>query len=98
MKGLVWGKTINRAIKQLQQIENDYNSIGINTERVLCSRNNYTIYLENGDQWQAILANEASRGRKANISYVDINIDEEFVNTIIKYSTMSPPYHAIQYF
>lgn len=49
MKGLVWGKTINRAIKQLQQIENDYNSIGINTERVLCSRNNYTVYLENGD-------------------------------------------------
>ena len=98
MRGIVWGYTFRDGVNKLKEIEENYNRIGIKSDNKRKTKNNYSIIFSNGDNWQVARYSESSRGLKANISYVDIRIDLEFVNTIIKYSTYLPPYNAIRYF
>lgn len=98
MKGLVWGYTFSDGISKMEEIEQNYRHIGINTIRKNISKTNYWIEFDNGDLWRVVRSNESARGYKANISYVDARIDPDFVCTVIRYSTYLPPYNAIRYF
>lgn len=98
MKGLVWGHTFGIAIDKLHQIEENYNYIGIQSVKRRETRSDYSIEFDNGDYWRAVNAVDSKRACKANISYVDAQIDPDFVETIIRPSTHLPPYNAIRYF
>ena len=99
MRGIVWGLTIADAIKKMEQIEEDYERY--QTANVVTRRkSNHTCELvyDNGDHWRACGAKESARGCKCNISYVDIRIDPEIVDCIIKPCTVAGPYQAFYYF
>ena len=98
MKGIVWGKTFTSAIDKLDQIAAQYKQFHIYPIRIIKSKNEYIITYENGDYWRACCVNTSSRGYKCNISYIDINIPNEIIETIILPSTTSLPYQGIIYY
>ena len=98
MKGIVWGKTFTSAIDKLDQIVAQYEQLHIYPIRIIKSKNEYSIVYENGDYWRACLVNTSSRGYKCNISYIDNNIPNEIIKTIILPSTTCLPYQGIIYY
>ena len=98
MKGIVWGKTFTSAIDKLDQIAAQYEQFHIYPIRIIKSKNEYIITYENRDYWRACCVNTSSRGYKCNISYIDNNIPNEIIETIILPCTTSPPYQGIIYY
>lgn len=98
MKGIVWGKTFTSAIDKLDQIAAQYEQFHIYPIRIIKSKNEYIITYENGDYWRACCVNTSSRGYKCNISYIDHEITDDIVDTIIKPCTTSSPYQGIIYY
>ena len=98
MKGIVWGKTFASAVDRLDQIAIQYEQLHINPIRITKSRTEYIITYENGDYWRACCVNTSSRGYKSNISYIDMNIPNEIIETIILPCTTSPSYQGIIYY
>ena len=98
MKGIVWGNRWISAVNQLNKIATKYEYLHINPVQIIKTKTEYTITYENGDNWRAIRGNTNSRGYKCNISYIDMNIPNEIIETIILPSTTSPPYQGIIYY
>ena len=61
-------------------------------------KTSYVVKFENGDVWRVCGAIEASRGYRANVSYIDHRISKEFVDVVIKPITRLHPFHAYKYF
>lgn len=98
MKGIVWGRFLTHAVKQLEAIENNYAQAKIPIiKKILGHTQNYIIF-ENGDRWDAVVANESQRGRAANISYIESTIPDEIIKTIIFPCTKALPFTAIHSF
>lgn len=99
MIGIVWGRTKARADNQLAQIIENYKWKNISPQKIKDSK--YTtssVIFENGDIWKAVSAIESARGNKCNISYIDLGIDIETIETIIKPSTCCQPFQAFKFF
>lgn len=99
MKGIVWGLDTESAIKKLEQIETQY-KLYRTAELVRKSKTKYRYELvyDNGDRWVTSNASESARGHKCNISYIDVRIDPEVIDVIIKPCTIAGPYQAFHYF
>lgn len=100
MKGIVWGKTAERSQEKLQEIIDDYITMGHKVLEKSVTRHHTAILFDNGDYWQAIQATESStRGQRCNISYIDHEL-EKYVSTIehIKVCTATLPFNGITYF
>ena len=97
MKGIVWGNTFEDAKCKLCEIEEDYKPFS-DIELRRETKHTYELYFTNGDSWMACSAIESNRGRACNISYIDHNIDADFINTIIKHCTRCKPFNALHYF
>lgn len=99
MRGIVWGATFESAKKKLKEIEEQYKVYKraeiINKRE---SKRIYEIEYSNGDYWKAIRCHESSCGYRANISYIDNQINEELIQRIILSCTTAPPYNAIRYY
>lgn len=94
MRGIIWGKTEQIAIAELEKIVEAYKKAGYLSARITkldCSFNN-------GDIWRACRCSENERGRKCNISYIDVNIPKESVDNIILPATIALPYQATHYY
>lgn len=98
MRGLVWGLTFNDGLLQMQKIEQSYLFLGYSIVRKISGNQSYHVVFDNGDIWKVVRSVESARGHRANISYVDIRISQEFIETIIRHCTYLPPYNAIRYF
>lgn len=98
MKGIVWGRNIDRAKPKLWEIVEDYKRVRIQPTRIVDSKYNAWAEFENGDKWSACGASESQRGHKANIAYIDRAIDEETIHCIILPTICVPPYHAVNYY
>ena len=98
MKGIVWGNRWISAVNQLDKIAIKYEQLHINPVQIIKTKTEYTITYENGDNWRAIRGNTNSRGYKCNISYIDMNIPNEIIETIIKPCTTCFPYHGFEYY
>lgn len=98
MKGIVWGRFLTHAVKQLETIANDYIQAGIPIAKKIIGRTGNYIIFENGDRWDAVAANESQRGRAANISYIESTIPDEIVKTIIIPCTKALPFTGIHRF
>ncbi len=97
MQGVVWGATFERACKKLKEIEHRYQSLFIPIERKIETKNEYITLFKNGDRWRATSA-FVSKRQRCNISYIDLKIDSEVREEVIKPVTSLPPYNAIQYY
>lgn len=98
MKGIVWGNCWISAVNQLNKIAAKYEQLHINPVQMIKTKTEYTITYENGDNWRALRGNTNSRGYKCNISYIDHEITDEVVDTIIKPCTICFPYHGFEYY
>ena len=98
MKGIVWGNRWISAVNKLDQIALKYEYLHISPIQIVKTKNEYTITYENGDNWRAIRGNTNSRGYKCNISYIDREIADDIVDTIIKPCTTDFPYHGFEYY
>lgn len=99
MIGIVWGSTFEHALDKIKEIEKSYERY--RTSNLISKRESkysYELIYENGDKWLACSATESQRGRKCNVSYIDINIPVDFIETIIIPSTVAGPYQAINYY
>lgn len=95
MTGIIWGYTEETAKNKLKEIEENYKLY--HTAEILIRRKNEIIF-NNGDRWIASGARESSRGRRCNISYIDVRIEQDFIDTVIKHCTTAGPYHAFNYY
>lgn len=98
MKGIVWGNRWISAVNKLDQIALKYEYLHISPIQIIKTKNEYIITYENGDNWRAIRGNTNSRGYKCNISYIDREIADDIVDTIIKPCTTDFPYHGFEYY
>lgn len=94
MIGIVWGKTKERAIEELEKIKKNY----IHRKTDIIKKGKDYFEAQNGDVWRAVKADEYVRGYKCNISYIDKSIPQDIVRTNVIYSTMLYPYQAFKYF
>lgn len=101
MQGIIWyyGKGHRQAaIDKLKSILHNYElHTNIKVVKQSYSINSSYIIFNNGDTWSICPATQSSRGYKCNISLVDYSTPLEFVNTIIRPSTISYPYNALDY-
>lgn len=98
MKGAVWYKNERRGIEQIEKIKDDYKKINIEVEREYKSTRTREIYFSNGDIWRMIPATEMLKGVKVNVSYIENEVDYDFISYIIRPCTIAPPYHAECYY
>lgn len=98
MKGIVWGNRWISAVNKLDQIALKYEYLHISPIQIIKTKNEYIITYENGNNWRAIRGNTNSRGYKCNISYIDREIADDIVDTIIKPCTTDFPYHGFEYY
>ena len=99
MKGIIWGETTTRANEKLHQVMDEYENYKIaNLVSWKKFNNGTTIQYDNGDIWVALSVSENSRGRRCNISYIDVRINPDIIQQLIIPCTTAAPYRAIQYF
>ena len=98
IRGIVWAYLMEDGNAQLQRIVNDYKRLNINPARQRISQQESWIIFDNGDYWKVRRATDSSRGHRANISYIDHRIEQEWINNIIKPQTILPPYQAYNYY
>lgn len=101
MKGIVYGKTFEKAKIQLQKIIEDYKKIGIEPETkysIKLSLNNFSVEFPNGDYWIAVGASESSRGRACNIAYIDLEIEPDIISCVIMPTIKAFPYQAHRFY
>ena len=99
MRGIVWAYNTEDAITQLLEIEEDYKHLGIEpVNKVIGKQHDSYISFANGDMWRVVRACDSGRGYAANVSYIDIRISQEVIDTIIKYATKSWPFQAFKFY
>ena len=98
MRGIVWAYNTDDAIDELLEIEREYDRLGIKpTNRVIGKSQTYIVF-SNGDMWRVVRASDSGRGYAANVSYIDIRISQDTINTIIKPATKSWPFQAFKFY
>ena len=97
MKGLVFGKTFERACSKLDDIRERYKLYRIDEQKVLKNSSEYRIIFENGDVWRAIPICRSFRGSRANVAYIDHEIEECYI-PMIKACIEIGPWNAYNYY
>ena len=99
MKGLVWGSTYEIGKRMLQSIKEEYLFSGYKIVEEIDSKNSRIniIIFDNGDIWKVVPPNDSARGNKANLSYVDSNITDMDILSIIRACTVAKPWNAIKF-
>jgi hypothetical protein len=99
MKGIVWGKTIEKGREKLEEIVDDYIAMGHKILEKRVTKHHTAILFDNGDYWQAIQAIENSKGQRCNISYIDHELEKYIsIISIIEHCTTAGPFNGITYF
>ena len=98
MRGLIVGKTYDRAYTRMENIIKDYEFFwNIKPRWVVKNKYTFQVEFENNDIWHAISMNSNSRGRKCNILLIDENIPQEF-RGIFEACVINRPYSGISYY
>ena len=98
MRAIIYCKEINTGMNKLNDIMKNYERMNIKTIMTKYNRNSAFIVFENKDEWTVAIANDGSRGRACNIAYIDKNIDEEVVQTVIMPTIKALPYRAYNFY
>jgi hypothetical protein len=103
IRGGVWCSNTIDGNAQLEKIIYHYNRIGISSyegrvQGYIKSKNGDSITFENGDHWKVIKADESGRGYRLNVSYIQREIPQEIINTVIIPATTAFPFQAFNYY
>lgn len=98
MRGIVFGSTFERAKEKLLQIVENYDKMYIEKILIKDNKQEFLCHMNNGDIWEAVVATNGARGRACNIAYIDREISQEIINTVIMPILKSFPYTAYNYY
>lgn len=98
MIGIIWCKSINKGIKELEDIIRDYKTMGIDCEYKTKSKYDIYCIFSNNDIWRVELPNEKIFGLKCNVSYIEYGMDKDVLDRIILPATIMPPFTGTHYF
>jgi hypothetical protein len=99
MRGIVWGKTIERSQEKLEEIVEDYITMGHKVLEKSVTKHHTAILFDNGDYWKAIQAIDNSKGQRCNVSYIDHELEKYIsIISIIKACTTLMPFNGFAYF
>ena len=98
MRGIIWGNTFKVTIPILDRIKRNYLFQGHEIIKEVKTSDTHWVIFSNGDYWEAVSATANRRGKRANVSYIDANIDPQVIDEVIRPATVALPYHAINYF
>ena len=98
MKGNVYGSTIEIANRKLEEIIEDYKSMGYLVTRYVKSLNGSFVEFNNADFWQAVRAGDGQRANRCNVAYIDYNIDQDIINYTVRPAITLKPFQAERYY
>lgn len=99
MRGIIFGLTHERAYRRMDKLIQDYKDYWhIEPEKVSRTSNEYSVVFVNGDYWQACKLHDGCRGKRANVVYIDNEIDTDLEFNVAHHCATALPYSAIQYF
>ena len=98
IRGIIWGNTLEEAKEELTRLKHNYLACHRTITHEVDSPLAGVVEFDDGDLWEARKADENSRGRRCNISYISSNIDKELINSIIMPCTTAPPYQGVYYY
>lgn len=98
MRGIVFGSTIDRAKTKMQKIIEDYQMMKIAPVRIINRKDSIIAEFSNGDYWTTLGASESCRGRRCNVAYIDIKINQDIITEVIRPMITSKPFQAEHYF
>ena len=99
MRAIIYCQEINTGMNKLNDIIKNYERINIETTNIKrITKTSAFIVFKNGDEWTVAIANDGSRGCACNIAYIDRNINEEIVQTIIMPTIKALPYGAYNFY
>lgn len=98
MKMIIFGSTLDRAIKKMNSIINYCNKIGKEVKETIKTSNEYRVIFKNGDIIRAIQGNENIHGLRANVGLIDKAIPKAVREQIIKPCISAFPWNAIGYY
>lgn len=98
MRGIVFGSTIDRAKTKMQKIIEDYQMMKIAPVRIINRRDGITAEFSNGDYWTTFRASESCRGRRCNVAYIDIKINQDIITDVLRPLVTLRPFQAEHYF
>lgn len=98
MRGIIWARYLEDGKQQLLQMKKNYEDMNIKPVREIMHSGDMAITFDNGDYWRVVRVSESARGYRANVSYVDAGIDSEFMECVIRPTTIARPYNAIHFY
>ena len=98
MRGIVFGSTIDRAKTKMQEIIENYQMMKIAPVRIINRKNDIIAEFSNGDYWTAFGASESCRGRRCNVAYIDIKINQDIITDVLRPMITLKPFQAEHYF
>ncbi len=98
MTGIIWYIDKEKGEERMHQLVDEYNSLGIQIERIKNTATSYQIHFQNEDYWQLAPALSSSKGLACNISLIQKGIPKEIMGKIILPCTKSKPYRAMGYY
>ena len=97
IKGIIWCNNIENGLRELDSIIKNYRLFyNINWREY--SKDSNTVVFSNNDIWEVLTTKYNGHGARCNISYIDCNIDEEYIKSVIIPATISLPFNGIQYY
>jgi len=97
MRGIIWLRNKERILAEVEKLVKDYGKVGYSLrEKRWIIDDHAQLYFSNGDYWDITTTQNISRQRY-NVAYIDHNISEEFIQTIIKPQIILRPFQAYKY-
>lgn len=98
MKGIVWYKIKSFGKVKFEEIISYYRTLKIEINKFQVRDDEARVYFKNGDIWYLIKAETGRCLGRCNVSYIDENIDLEYIEAVIKPCTSLLPYTAYNYY
>lgn len=97
IKGIIWCNNIENGLRELDSIIKNYR-LFYNISWREYSKDSNSVVFSNNDIWEVLTTKYNGYGAHCNISYIDHNIDKEYIESVIIPATISLPFNGIQYY
>lgn len=97
IKGIIWCNDIQNGLKELDSIIKDY-KLFYDVRWKVHSKDSDFVIFSNNDIWEVLTIKHNGHGLHCNISYIDHDIDKEYIEDVIIPATTSLPFNGVRYY
>ena len=98
MEGIIWYKTKQKGLMRLDKLISDYAKIGVGILSMHSHMSKTYVQFLNGDIWRTVSATRNSRGEISNIALIDLDIEQDIIDTIIMPTLKKKPYQVYNFY